>query len=372
MKLSAEQRQVVSIGKVINIMSTGVGRCDRIFMPLSQLVSSPVIVSVALWQIYTRYGNAMFGAFLGACFFTLLNVFQGRIMGMLRGKIAGLADKRIRHMSELVNAMRVVKMYVWEGHFLQKLIASRKKEMKKHRVRLGLYGIMDSISRTTSKYLITIAVAIYFSISNIENFRTSDLFAVSMFLKTIEDNLRSLLNVAMHYAELRNCCHRINHILLLPEHTEHAIHNKAFTEIDSMPKTAVEGVNARHPGTDSLALNDVSFNIPPGKITGIVGPVGSGKSSIFSLLLNELQMESGTFPSYKSFGYSAQESWIITGTIRDNIIMGRPFVQERYDEVLNASCLKSDLEDRVITNPYLEKRTHSIKMPNGRQLFSYK
>lgn len=149
MRLSAEQRQIISIGKVINIMSTGVGRADRIFMPLTQIISSPVIIGVALWQVYARYGNAVFGALGGVCFFTFLNLIQGRIMGILRGRIAGLADKRIRLMSELVNAMRVVKMYVWEGHFLEKLIVARKNEMKMNRIRLALYGVMDSISRTS-------------------------------------------------------------------------------------------------------------------------------------------------------------------------------------------------------------------------------
>lgn len=73
-------------------------------------------------------------------------------------------------------------------------------------------------------------MSIYLSQYPVEDFRTSDLFAVSMFLKTVEDNLRSLLNVAMHYGELRNCCFRINDILLLPEQPEntHAIQNDAF------------------------------------------------------------------------------------------------------------------------------------------------
>ena len=44
------------------------------------------------------------------------------MMGFFRGQVAVLADKRIRLLGELIRAMRVVKMYVWEGHFVQNLI----------------------------------------------------------------------------------------------------------------------------------------------------------------------------------------------------------------------------------------------------------
>ena len=104
---------------------------------------------VALWQIYDRYGMAMFAAVGGLIFFIVLNVLQGKWMGMIRGKIAKLADTRIRLLGELIRSMRVVKMYVWEGHFLQKLIQSRKNELVSHRTRLASYGAFDSLSRTS-------------------------------------------------------------------------------------------------------------------------------------------------------------------------------------------------------------------------------
>ena len=52
----------------------------------------------------------------------LISTWKGKIMGFFRGQVAVLADKRIRLLGELIRAMRVVKMYVWEGHFVQNLI----------------------------------------------------------------------------------------------------------------------------------------------------------------------------------------------------------------------------------------------------------
>ena len=70
---------------------------------------------VALWQIYIRYGLALVGALCGLIFFLLLGTFEGKVMGYYRSKVARRADTRIKLLGEMIRAMRVVKMYVWEG-----------------------------------------------------------------------------------------------------------------------------------------------------------------------------------------------------------------------------------------------------------------
>lgn len=82
-------------------------------------------------------------------------------------------------------------------------------------------------------------------------------------------------------------------------------------------------------------LKDVSFTVKPGKVTAIVGPSGSGKTTLFSLLERYYQPLSGTIrlgtDSINDFtlqswrrqiGYVSQESPLISGTIRENIIYG--------------------------------------------------
>ena len=68
----------------------------------------------------------------------------------------------------------------------------------------------------------------------------------------------------------------------------------------------------KKPGSSEKALDNINANIPTGKLTGIIGSVGSGKSTIFSLLLNELDIESGNFPKFRTFGFASQEPWIIS------------------------------------------------------------
>ncbi|MGA9287759.1 MAG: ABC transporter ATP-binding protein [Anaerobacillus sp.] len=84
-----------------------------------------------------------------------------------------------------------------------------------------------------------------------------------------------------------------------------------------------------------LVLRKASFEVPPGKVTAIVGPSGSGKTTTFSLVerfyipqhgeiaLGEKDIQTFSLTSWrKHIGYVSQESPLIAGTIKENIIYG--------------------------------------------------
>ena len=71
-------RIFLMIGKIVNIMSVDVNRCDRILLPFSQISVSPILLAIAIWQIYVRMGNAIWGALGTTVFFLLLNIGQVR------------------------------------------------------------------------------------------------------------------------------------------------------------------------------------------------------------------------------------------------------------------------------------------------------
>ena len=205
LRLNADGRRKITIGKIVNIMSVDVNRCDRILIPFSQVATSPILLAVAIWQIYERMGMAIWGALGTTLFFLFLNIGQERIQGhswsyrvikghkgsywiiwgqmgsygwiFAKGKVIGTyraiiskkTDRRVRLLGEMINSMRIIKMYVWEGFFLQKLMRYRKEEMKKHRQKLYFYGFFDSILKSSSKYLIAITISIYFSRSKSPN-----------------------------------------------------------------------------------------------------------------------------------------------------------------------------------------------------------
>ena len=108
------------------------------------------------------------------------------------------------------------------------------------------------------------------------------------------------------------------------------------------------GVDFRYPNAPELALTDVSFRIEPGEHVALIGPIGSGKSTIARLMIGLYPPSSGlvlidgtdlrqlTPHSLRSkVGALFQDNVLLTGTIRDNIKLGRDDADE--EEMLRAS-----------------------------------
>lgn len=92
----------------------------------------------------------------------------------------------------------------------------------------------------------------------------------------------------------------------------------------------------------SPTLDDINANFPKGKLIGIIGPVGEGKSSFLQVLLRELPLDSGTITIYGSVSYCSQESWVFGGSIRQNILFGQDMDRDRFEEIIKACALEKD------------------------------
>ncbi len=102
------------------------------------------------------------------------------------------------------------------------------------------------------------------------------------------------------------------------------------------PSVAFEGVGFRYPGAKEDALCDISFHIAPGQTLGIVGPTGSGKSTVFHLierfsdpasgrvLVGGLDAREIDLSAVRAFiGYAPQDALVFSRSIQDNIRYGK-------------------------------------------------
>lgn len=114
--------------------------------------------------------------------------------------------------------------------------------------------------------------------------------------------------------------------------------DNAFFQWDSVSGSELEGF----PNSEVFALNSINFKILKGAIVAIVGPVGSGKSSLLSALIGEMSRTSGTVTFRGSVAYCQQIAWIQNSTVRENILFGKPFNQAKYDETIRVCALAAD------------------------------
>lgn len=100
-----------------------------------------------------------------------------------------------------------------------------------------------------------------------------------------------------------------------------------------------------------ITLQNLSCNIAAGSLVAVVGEVGSGKSSFLSAILGEMEPIEGSKvyvprSDNKTEGfvsYCSQSPWVVNDTLRGNVLFGRKFNQERYDQVIEACALLDDI-----------------------------
>ncbi|XP_030887439.1 canalicular multispecific organic anion transporter 1-like isoform X2 [Leptonychotes weddellii] len=91
-------------------------------------------------------------------------------------------------------------------------------------------------------------------------------------------------------------------------------------------------------------LKNLNIKIPEGALVAVVGQVGSGKSSVLSAILGEMEKLTGVVQRKGSVAYVAQQAWIQNCILQENILFGSIMQKQFYEQVLEACALLPDLE----------------------------
>ncbi|XP_038168309.1 ATP-binding cassette sub-family C member 12 isoform X2 [Arvicola amphibius] len=86
-----------------------------------------------------------------------------------------------------------------------------------------------------------------------------------------------------------------------------------------------------------------TLTAPVGKVLGICGNVGSGKSSLISALLGQMQLQKGVVAVNGPLAYVSQQAWIFHGNVRENILFGEKYNHQRYQHTVHVCGLQKDL-----------------------------
>ncbi|VVD04602.1 unnamed protein product [Leptidea sinapis] len=102
-------------------------------------------------------------------------------------------------------------------------------------------------------------------------------------------------------------------------------------------------VNTEEP----FMLRDLSLEVGQDELVGVCGPVGSGKTSLLLAIMGEMVKQSGEIQipeNLSSFGYASQQPWLVRGTVRDNILFGKPYDETKFRAVVDACALTDELK----------------------------
>ncbi|XP_075974237.1 multidrug resistance-associated protein 1-like [Anticarsia gemmatalis] len=361
LSLSNEARKKSTVGEIINLMSTDVDRfSDLTFFNL--IWSAPLQISLALYFLWGVLGPSVLA---GLAVIVVLMPFNGLFAGLqekLDSKLMRYKDERIKLMNEVLNGIKVLKMYGWEPSFQDHILRIRNKEMKVLK-KMAYYNSASTFIWFCTPFLVSLMSFACFVLVNDKEVLDSKRAFVALSLFNILRFPMSMLphvisNVIQTYVSIK----RLNKFLNSDELDTSVIdHNP--NESDQI---LVEEGNFSWDDDAEPLLQNINVHIPRGSLVAVVGAVGSGKSSLLAALLGEMNKVSGRVNIKGVTSYVAQQSWIQNATVQNNILFGKTLDRNKYSQIIEACALKSDL-DILVGGDQTEIGEKGINLSGGQK-----
>ena len=117
LRLNQEALVSTTAGQIVNLLTNDVQRFDNAVLFLHFVWAAPLQAIAAFLLLWQRLGMATLAGFLVLVMLIPVQMWMGRLFAMLRRRTALLTDERVKFMSEMLNGMRVIKLYCWEDFF---------------------------------------------------------------------------------------------------------------------------------------------------------------------------------------------------------------------------------------------------------------
>lgn len=172
--------------------------------------------------------------------------------------------------------------------------------------------------------------------------QVGDIQAFIQYMRQFNQPIEQTANIANILQSTAAAAERVFEFLDEPEEAKE---NKNLVKIKKV-KGEIEFNNVTFGyNPDKIIINNLSAHIKPGQRVAIVGPTGAGKTTLVNLLMRFYEINSGTIKIdgidiremkrsdvRQMFGMVLQDTWLFSGTIRDNLRYGKPDATE--DEII--------------------------------------
>lgn len=365
LNLSKTAANQTTSGQVVNLLSNDVNRFDVAFIFIHNLWVGPVQTAIITYLLWDLMGPAALIGLAALLIFIPYHAWLGKRASVLRLKTALRTDERVRLMNEIISGIQVIKMYTWEKPFTRLVEDARRKELREIKRNLHIKAILLSFLTFHTRTAIFFTVLSYVLFGNYIS--AVKVFVLTSFYNTIKETMTEFFPLAITFTvESLISVRRIRDFLLINEPSfsdpDYNKNKKGHSESNGLkpmkdqPYSQVIG-KVDNPGifiknasakwlesSNENTLSNITLDVTPGVLTAVVGPVGSGKTSLFHAILRELPITSGSIQVNGEISYACQEPWLFHGSVRQNILFGLDYNRERYRQIVKVCSLKTDFE----------------------------
>ncbi|XP_063232793.1 LOW QUALITY PROTEIN: multidrug resistance-associated protein 1-like [Bacillus rossius redtenbacheri] len=340
LRLSSSARRDSTVGEIVNLMSVDAQRFVDVCLYISALWASPIEIAVALYFLWGTLGPSSLAGLAVMILFMPLNMVIANYVKNVQVKQMKSKDERVRLVSEMLNGIKVLKLYAWEPSFRQRVTRIRDKETRVLKQAVYLNSATAFVW-TCTPFIVSLAsfgTFVMLSDANVLDAQTA-FVSLSLF-NIIRMPLAMMPMLIISFTQVVVSIKRMNKFLNMEDLDPASVSHDLTQE---HPLVVRDGTFSWGSGEPPV-LRNVELEVPEGSLVAVVGTVGSGKSSLIAAFLGEMDRLSGYVNTKGSIAYVPQQAWIRNATLKDNVLFGKPLVSGRYSRVIEACALKSDLE----------------------------
>ncbi|XP_076154345.1 ATP-binding cassette sub-family C member 3 isoform X1 [Alosa pseudoharengus] len=339
--ITNEAKRSSTVGEVVNLMSVDAQRFMDLTTFLNMLWSAPLQIVLALFFLWQNLGPSVLAGVAVMILLIPLNATIAMKTRAYQVEQMQYKDARIKLMNEILNGIKVLKLYAWEKSFQEKVLEIRRKELSVLR-KTAYLSAVSIMAWTSAPFMVALtSFAVYVTVDENNVLDAQKAFVSLALFNILRFPLNMLPQVISSIVQASVSLKRIQDFLSHDELDPEAVDRK-----HTGSEFAVAVINGSYSWAkqDPATLHNINVMVPQGTLLAVVGHVGCGKSSLVSALLGEMEKLEGQITVKGSVAYVPQQAWIQNATLRDNILFGRPYVEQKYRCVLEACALVTDLE----------------------------
>ncbi|KAK2986502.1 hypothetical protein RJ640_021377, partial [Escallonia rubra] len=348
--VSLAERSKFSEGEIQTFMSVDADRTVNLCNSFHDMWSLPLQIGIALYLLYTQVKFAFLSGLAITILLIPVNKWIAELIAKATRNMMEQKDERIRRTGELLTFIRTLKMYGWELLFTGWLMKTRSSEVAHLSTRKYLDAWCVFFWATTPTLFSLFTFGLYALTGH--QLDAATVFTCLALFNSLISPLNSFPWVINGLIDAIISTRRLSRFLSCSEHErqqEHpsnplssscSVNQSEFTFEDMAAVIHDASCSWSISGQEEqeLTLDHVTLAIPKGSFVAVIGEVGSGKSSLLNSILREMRLINGSIISSGSISYVPQGPWILSGSIRENIL---------YSDVLRACALDVDISRMV-------------------------
>ena len=332
------KKSKIDNAKLINFTQNDSQKIMLSISTLANLICFPILILIYCIMLFNYMGKTFIFGFIALILnFVITFYLQNQMKNRQMEKQKSI-DNRMKITTNTLNNIKNIKENNFDSYFLNKILESRNKELICYN---NLFKVANKI-RTflwfSPIFISMVSISFYIYYSN--DMKVENIFTCLGIFTSLQDPIRefanSCTNIFASYASLI----RIQNFLKEEE-------NKIINENKNHENNDVISISNGnfYYNNHNYILKNINFSIKKGELVMIIGQIGSGKTTLFNALLNNILSSPQTIIKINnSIAYTNQNPFIKFDTIKNNILFFNEYDEEKYNKILNLCELEKDIK----------------------------